>query len=141
LKISHKKLLLEILRAANVEFCIWHLEQHFRMKFFAVLFSLVKLIFVRNFVQLFKMLSMTATTITDFREKLKEYLDRVLDNQEALIISRPKKSNVVVISQEEYESLRETAYLLSSPRNAVRLQEALQQWEQGKTVQKNLSDL
>ena len=89
----------------------------------------------------FKILYMTATTITDFREKLKEYLDRVLDNQEALIISRPKKSNVVVISQEEYESLRETAYLLSSPKNAVRLQEALQQWEQGKTVQKNLADL
>lgn len=73
---------------------------------------------------------MTATTITDFREKLKEYLDRVLDNHEALIISRPQKSNVVVISQEEYESLRETAYLLSSPKNAARLQEALQQWKQ-----------
>ena len=73
---------------------------------------------------------MTATTITDFREKLKEYLDRVLDNHEALIISRPKKNNVVVISQEEYESLRETAYLLSSPKNAARLHEALQQLEQ-----------
>jgi antitoxin YefM len=84
---------------------------------------------------------MTATTITDFREKLKEYLDRVLDNREALIISRPKKENVVVISQEEYESLRETAYLLSSPKNAARLHEALQQLEQGKTVQKSLSDL
>lgn len=84
---------------------------------------------------------MTATTITDFREKLKEYLDRVLDNHEALIISRPKKNNVVVISQEEYESLRETAYLLSSPKNAARLHEALQQLEQGKTIQKSLSDL
>ncbi len=84
---------------------------------------------------------MTATTITDFREKLKEYLDRVLDNHEALIISRPKKNNVVVISQEEYESLRETAYLLSSPKNAARLHEALQQLEQGKTIQKSLADL
>jgi len=84
---------------------------------------------------------MTATTITDFREKLKEYLDRVLDNHEALIISRPKKNNVVVISQEEYESLRETAYLLSSPKNAARLHEALQQLEQGKTIQKSLTDL
>lgn len=84
---------------------------------------------------------MTATTITDFREKLKEYLDRVTDNQEALIISRPKKHNVVVVSQEEYESLRETAYLLSSPKNAARLHEALQQLESGKAVAKNLADL
>jgi len=84
---------------------------------------------------------MTATTITDFREKLKEYLDRVTDNQEALIISRPKKHNVVVVSQEEYESRRETAYLLSSPKNAARLHEALQQLESGKTVARNLADL
>lgn len=84
---------------------------------------------------------MTATTITDFREKLKEYLDRVLDNHEALIISRPKKNNVVVISQEEYDALRETAYLLSSPKNAARLHEALKQLEQGKTVLKDLADL
>ena len=84
---------------------------------------------------------MTATTITDFREKLKEYLDRVTDNQEALIISRPKKNNVVVVSQEEYESLRETAYLLSSPKNAALLNEALQQLESGKTVARNLADL
>ena len=84
---------------------------------------------------------MTATTITDFREKLKEYLDRVTDNQEALIISRPKKNNVVVVSQEEYESLRETAYLLSSPKNAALLNEALEQLESGKTVARNLADL
>lgn len=84
---------------------------------------------------------MTATTITDFREKLKEYLDRVLDNHEALIVSRPKKKNVVVISLEEYEALRETAYLISSPKNATRLYESLQQLEQGKVVRKNPGDL
>lgn len=84
---------------------------------------------------------MTATTVTDFREKLKEYLDRVLDNHEALIISRPKKNNVVVISQEEYESLRETAYLLSSPGNATRLFEAQKQLNQGKVIRKELTDL
>lgn len=84
---------------------------------------------------------MAATTITDFREKLKEYLDRVLDNQEALIVSRPKKKNVVVISLEEYEALRESAYLLSSPKNAARLYESLQQLEQNQVVRKNLYDL
>lgn len=84
---------------------------------------------------------MTATTITDFRERLKEYLDRVLDNHEAIIVSRPKKNNVVVISLEEYESLRETAYLLSSPTNAARLHESLQQLQQGKTVTKSLAEL
>ena len=84
---------------------------------------------------------MTAITITDFREKLKEYLDRVLDNQEAIVISRPKKNNVVVISLEEYESLRETSYLLSSPKNAARLHESLQQLQEGKVVRKNLAQL
>jgi len=84
---------------------------------------------------------MTAITITDFREKLKEYLDRVLDNQEAIVISRPKKNNVVVISLEEYESLRETSYLLSSPKNAARLHESLQQLQEGKVVRKILAQL
>lgn len=84
---------------------------------------------------------MKTATVSDFRDNIKEYLDLVSDNHEELIISRPKNKNIVVLSLNDYESLKETTYLLSSPANAARLQESLGQYKKGKTIRKLLKDL
>jgi antitoxin YefM len=84
---------------------------------------------------------MKTATVSDFRDNVKEYLDQVADNHEELIISRPKNKNIVVLSLDDYESLKETTYLLSSPANAARLQEGLSQYNKGKKIKKNLKDL
>ncbi len=72
------------------------------------------------------------TTYSDFREKLKSHLDEVLRSHSPLYVTRTKGENVVVLSESDYESLLETFYLMKSPKNAQRLQRAVEQFEQGK---------
>ncbi|MFC0487165.1 type II toxin-antitoxin system Phd/YefM family antitoxin [Sinomonas atrocyanea] len=43
------------------------------------------------------------------------------NDREEVVVTRPNGKNVVIVSQAEYSSLMETAYLLSNPRNAARL--------------------
>lgn len=57
---------------------------------------------------------MITTNYTNFRKNLKSYLDRVSDDADNLIIDRGNGKNVVVISQEEYEAMLETVYLMNS---------------------------
>jgi len=45
---------------------------------------------------------------------------------------------LVVMSKEDYTSMEETLYLLSSPKNAERLMESIAQFQEGKTVEQKL---
>ncbi len=77
---------------------------------------------------------MEATTHTDLRKNLKEKLDMVYDNNDTLIVKRKNNKDVVIISLEEYNSLIETDYLLSSPENARILSKAIEDVEKGKNL-------
>jgi antitoxin YefM len=78
---------------------------------------------------------MKTATVTEFKKNAKEYLQEVADDRDILIISRPKKQEgFVVLAMSEYESLTETAYLLSSPANAQRLLNSIKQVEAGKAM-------
>jgi len=81
---------------------------------------------------------MIAANYTEFRTKLKELLDSVEDDNETIIIKRNRGKGSVVISLEEYNSLMETAHLLSSKVNADRLRESIEQLNAGKGVQRKL---
>lgn len=81
---------------------------------------------------------MIAANYSEFREKLKKYLDAVEDNNETLIIKRKSGKGSVVISLDEYNSLMETMHLLSSKSNADRLYESIRQMKEGETVQKDI---
>jgi len=69
---------------------------------------------------------MRTTSISDFRKAIKNYLIKVSQNFETLIINRGKDSGVVVISLEEYNSLLATEYELSSKSNKTRLDSAIE---------------
>ncbi len=71
-------------------------------------------------------------TYSDFRQKLKGYLDQVFESHTPLHVTRTKGENIVVLSESDYESLMETVYLLKSPKNAARLMEAVEQYKAGK---------
>ncbi|TCK85074.1 type II toxin-antitoxin system Phd/YefM family antitoxin [Albibacterium bauzanense] len=62
------------------------------------------------------------TTYSDFRQKLKKYLDEVFKSNSPLFVTRAKGENVVSLSESDYESIMETFYLLKSPKNSERLQ-------------------
>jgi len=81
---------------------------------------------------------MIAANYTEFRTKLKKFLDRVEDNNEILIIKRATGKGTVVISLDEYNSIMETMHLLSSKRNADRLYESIKQMKEGKSSTKEL---
>jgi antitoxin YefM len=66
---------------------------------------------------------MIAANYSEFRERLKKYLDDVEDNNETLIIKRKRRKGAVMISLDEYNSIMETLHLLSSKSNAERLYE------------------
>jgi antitoxin YefM len=70
---------------------------------------------------------MIETTYTKARAKLARLLDEVTENRETVVIRRRKGGEAVaMIAASELGSLMETACLLSSPRNAVRLLAALE---------------
>jgi len=73
------------------------------------------------------------TTYSHLRENLAELWDRVEDTQEPIIVRRRGHQDMALIPADELESLRETAYLLRSPKNARRLLEAIARSVQGET--------
>ncbi len=80
---------------------------------------------------------MLAANFTEFRTELKNYLDKVEDNSETLIIKRKTGKGTVVISLDEYNSIMETVHLLSSKAHADRLYESIPQMKAGDIVEKD----
>jgi antitoxin YefM len=74
---------------------------------------------------------MLTTTISDFRRDIKSYLDKVTENFETLIINRGKDRGVVIMSLDEYNSLKATHYQLSSKANEKRLDSAIEKLRNG----------
>ena len=98
--------------------------------------SIFVLKFVLLYVQIFNI--MLTTTISDFRKDIKQYLDRVTENFETLIINRGKDSGVVIMSLDKYNSLNATYHELSSKTNEKRLDSAIEKLKTGSAFQKDL---
>jgi len=69
---------------------------------------------------------MEIATLTDFRNNMKAYFDKVFSLRKPLFIARPHGHDMVLMSREEYESMQETFHLLKSPKNAERLLRAIE---------------
>lgn len=81
------------------------------------------------------------TTYTSLRENLASVLDRVIEQQETVIVRRKGARDVALVPARELAGLIETAHLLRSPRNARRLLAALQRAERGKQKPAKVADL
>jgi len=78
---------------------------------------------------------MNTMSYSSFRANLASALDAVNENHKPIIITRQQGKPAVVISLEDFQSYEETAYLMSSPKNAQRLNQAITQIESGKASQ------
>lgn len=76
---------------------------------------------------------MDTISYSAFRSNLATTLDRVNDNHKPIMITRQNGKPAVVISLEDFQAYEETAYLMASPKNAERLNQAIAEAEAGKT--------
>jgi antitoxin YefM len=74
---------------------------------------------------------MEIATLSDFRQNMKAYFEKVFNLKTPLFISRPKGQDMVIISKEEYDGMLETFHLLKSPKNAKRLLAAVEADKKG----------
>ncbi|MFH8562996.1 type II toxin-antitoxin system Phd/YefM family antitoxin [Streptomyces sp. NPDC017988] len=74
---------------------------------------------------------MRTMTATESRANYAETLNAVVDDREEVIVTRAGHEPVVIVALSEYESLKETAYLLRSPENARRLLTSIDRLENG----------
>jgi len=77
---------------------------------------------------------------TESRARYAEVLDSVVNDREEVVITRAGHDPVVIVSLADFESLRETAYLMRSPANARRLLDAMERLEGGSGEQHDLLD-
>jgi len=64
---------------------------------------------------------------SEARANLASLMDQVTDDCEVVVIKRRGRSSVAMIDADELSSLMETEYLFRSPKNAARLNEAIEQ--------------
>lgn len=81
---------------------------------------------------------MQVISLTEARNNLKSVFDAVYNNHDEVIIHRKGRENVVVIPFDEYNAMKETAYLLGSANNRTVLLRSLKDAREGKTFEKAL---
>jgi antitoxin YefM len=91
----------------------------------AFLLPVESAILVQLAVQVSQEHAMRIISFSDARNGLKDVCDQVIADADAVVIHRRDSPNVVVMSQADYDGMQETLYLLSSPRNAERLLNAV----------------
>jgi antitoxin YefM len=81
---------------------------------------------------------MARVSYTDLRSNLAKYMDEVCDNRDPLTVTRQNARSVVMLSEEEYESMLETLHLLRGPANAAHLQRGLKESESGQMIERGI---
>jgi antitoxin YefM len=80
---------------------------------------------------------METVNYTDFRSNLKHWFDKVVNNVSDIIIKRKNGKDLVLISLDEYNSLKETTYLLTGKNRDILLN-SIKELESDKGIQKDL---
>jgi len=81
---------------------------------------------------------MDVLTYSDTRAKLKEVMDRVVEDHRPVVITRQKAEAVVMVSLADWNAMEETVYLISNPTNAARLREAVRELDAGRGAEHDL---
>ena len=80
-----------------------------------------------------------SVTASEARQRLFPLIEEVNADQVAVEIVS-KKGTAFLVSADEYRSLKETVYLLQSPRNAQRLRESLAEVAAGAVESRDLAE-
>ncbi|MEU6021144.1 type II toxin-antitoxin system prevent-host-death family antitoxin [Micromonospora sp. NPDC047134] len=75
---------------------------------------------------------MRTSNFTQLRQNLAAELDRVINDAEEVVVTRSGHEPVVIVSLAEYESMKETEYLLRSSGNAAALRRSIEELGRGR---------
>ena len=84
---------------------------------------------------------MLAVNYTNFRENMKDYMDKATNDYETMIVTRKNNKNVVMISEETYNNLMENVYVMGNKSNYDWLMESKEQLESGKFKEHDLIEV
>ncbi len=83
---------------------------------------------------------MTSTTATGFRANIKHYMDLVIRDSQEVIISRGDEA-AVLIPMDQYNSMKETEYLMSSKEMEKAILKGMDDVKNGNCVEVNIDEL
>jgi antitoxin YefM len=83
---------------------------------------------------------MNAVTLADAKENLEQLIEQVLADAEPAILCTENGEKVVLVSLDEFNSWKETIYLLGNPANAAHLRESIAEARAGELEEKALAD-
>lgn len=105
------------------------------MKYYLIFFNQIsRCTYLSTFDYLCKMEIVNYTT---FRSNLKHWFDKVIDDVSDVVIKRKNGKDLVLMSLDEYNSLKETTYLLTG-KNRDMLLDSVKELEEGKGIQNKL---
>jgi antitoxin YefM len=84
---------------------------------------------------------MKTMSYTESRACYAEVLDSVVNDREEVVITRAGHEPVVIVSLDDYQAMKETAYLSRSPENERRILKAIKRLEKGEGQVHNLEEL
>lgn len=82
--------------------------------------------------------NMLAVNYTSLRDNMKNYMDKVTDDYETMIVTRKNNKNVVMLSEESYNNLMENIHVMGNKANYDWLMESKVQLEKGNISTHNL---
>ena len=83
---------------------------------------------------------MKTTSVSDFRTNLKRYLDAVIFDSDSVVINRGN-TGAVLISLEEYNSIKGTASILASERMGHAIQTGMDEIANGEVEEVDIDSL
>lgn len=83
---------------------------------------------------------MVATNISDFRSNIRQYVDQVLNDGSTVIINRGNTA-AVLISLEEYNSIRATEDLISAGTTPAEIKNGIAALKSESCIPVNIDDL
>lgn len=84
---------------------------------------------------------MIAVNDTDLCKNVNSYMNKVTENEEAMIVVRGNNQNIVMLSEESYNNLIENVYVMGNKANYDWLMESKAQLENGNVVAKQLIEV
>lgn len=84
---------------------------------------------------------MNAITLNEAKRNLEQVIDHVIADAEPTIIVTETEQQVVVLSLDEFNSWKETLYLLASPANAAHLRQSIAEAQSGNVRERELLDV